>query len=270
MKKGKETKKKGGCLRNVGIAILALIVIGAIASIGDDEKSKDKPKETQEETKKQEEKKPEFTMMSDDTIGASNHTVVGMDNAEPSGEYEIVCVEGHGDLVVNESNLTVLAKDDYLGKDFSGKLYEEKVTMQLNGNDVIRIRNYNSSDFKVEFYLVEAGSEKQEEQAAEDQVPTEYKSALQKAQIYSDTMFMSKKAIYDQLVSEYGEKFSPEAAQYAIDNLQTDYNRNALEKARVYQNDMAMSPDAIRDQLTSENGEQFTAEEAEYAISNLN
>ncbi|WCV10801.1 Ltp family lipoprotein [Corynebacterium silvaticum] len=30
---------------------------------------------------------------------------------------------------------------------------------------------------------------------------------------------MSSDAIYDQLVSEYGEKFTPEQAHYAIDNL---------------------------------------------------
>ncbi|MBP1951738.1 hypothetical protein J2Z27_000773 [Jeotgalicoccus aerolatus] len=29
---------------------------------------------------------------------------------------------------------------------------------------------------------------------------------------------MSKAGIYDQLVSEYGEQFTPEEAQYAIDN----------------------------------------------------
>lgn len=32
-------------------------------------------------------------------------------------------------------------------------------------------------------------------------------------------MSMSKDAIYDQLTSEYGEKFTVEEAQYAIDNL---------------------------------------------------
>ncbi|MCQ9299541.1 Ltp family lipoprotein [Staphylococcus hyicus] len=30
---------------------------------------------------------------------------------------------------------------------------------------------------------------------------------------------MSKDAIYDQLISEHGEQFTPEEAQYAIDNL---------------------------------------------------
>ena len=100
-------------------------------------------------------------------------------------------------------------------------------------------------------------------------VPTEYKSALKKAKSYSDTMYMSKQGSYDQLTAEYGEKFSAEAAQYAVDNLDADYNYNALQKAKSYQETMAMSPEAIRDQLTSEYGEKFTQEEADYAIANL-
>lgn len=106
------------------------------------------------------------------------------------------------------------------------------------------------------------------EETKED-VPTEYKSALRKAKTYSDMMHMSKAGIYDQLTSEYGEQFTAEAAQYAIDNLDADWKANALEKAKSYQEQMAMSPSAIYDQLTSEYGEQFTAEEAQYAIDNL-
>lgn len=60
-----------------------------------------------------------------------------------------------------------------------------------------------------------------------DKVPTEYKSALKKAETYSNIMHMSKQGIYNQLVSEYGEKFSAEAAQYAIDNIKADWNKNA-------------------------------------------
>nr|DAR16798.1 MAG TPA: Host cell surface-exposed lipoprotein [Caudoviricetes sp.] len=100
-------------------------------------------------------------------------------------------------------------------------------------------------------------------------VPTEYKSALNKAKTYSDMMHMSKKGIYNQLVSAYGEKFSKEAAQYAVDNLNADYKANALKKAETYQSTLNMSASAIYDQLVSEYGEQFTAEEAQYAIDNL-
>lgn len=107
------------------------------------------------------------------------------------------------------------------------------------------------------------------ENKEEDNIPTEYKNALKKAESYSKTMHMSKQGIYDQLTSEYGEQFSADAAQYAIDNLDVDYKQNALEKAKTYQNTMHMSKSAIYDQLISEYGEQFTEEEAQYAIDNL-
>ena len=113
-------------------------------------------------------------------------------------------------------------------------------------------------------------AENKSENKVEDNIPTEYKSALSKAKLYADTMNMSKAGLYDQLTSEYGEKFTVEAAQYAIDNITVDWKENALKKAKSYQETMSMSPAAIYDQLTSEYGEKFTAEEAQYAIDNLN
>jgi hypothetical protein len=101
-------------------------------------------------------------------------------------------------------------------------------------------------------------------------VPTEYKSALAQAKNYSDTMHMSKAGLYDQLVSEYGGQFTPEAAQYAIDNVKADWNKNALAQAKNYQDTMHMSPAAVRDQLVSEYGGKFLPEEADYAIQHLN
>jgi hypothetical protein len=103
----------------------------------------------------------------------------------------------------------------------------------------------------------------------EKTVPTEYKSALKKAKTYSDTMSMSKIGVYDQLTSEYGEKFSQDAGQYAVDNVKADWKANALKKGQTYQDDMAMSPKAVYDQLVSEYGEKFTAKEAQYAKDNL-
>ena len=118
--------------------------------------------------------------------------------------------------------------------------------------------------------LVKANEEKLEKKEEKvEEVPKEYKSALRKAKVYSDTMSMSKEGLYDQLTSEYGEKFSAEAAQYAVDNLNANWKENALKKAKVYQETMAMSPSAIYDQLVSEYGEKFTAEEAKYDVDNF-
>lgn len=112
-------------------------------------------------------------------------------------------------------------------------------------------------------------AEQKAKQEAEAKIPIEYKNALKKAEMYGNTMHMSKQAVYEQLTSEYGERFPAEAAQYAINNAKVDYKKQALEKAKSYQSDMAMSADAVYEQLTSEYGERFTPEEAQYALDNL-
>lgn len=99
----------------------------------------------------------------------------------------------------------------------------------------------------------------------------EYQNALTKGLQYANQLHMSKKAVYDQLTSSYGEGFPADAAQYAIDNMTgVDWNANALEKAKQYYYNMSMSKSAVYDQLTSEYGEQFTTSEAQYAIDHLN
>ena len=103
----------------------------------------------------------------------------------------------------------------------------------------------------------------------EDNVPREYKNALKSAQNYIDMMAFSEQKLYDQLTSEYGEKYPAEAAQYAIENVEVDYNQEALEAAMNYQEIMPMSNQQLFDQLTSEYGEQFTQTQAQYAIDNL-
>lgn len=55
--------------------------------------------------------------------------------------------------------------------------------------------------------------------AGSGDVPAEYRSALRKAKTYVETMHMSKAGLYQQLTSEYGEQFTADQAQYAIDHL---------------------------------------------------
>ena len=100
-------------------------------------------------------------------------------------------------------------------------------------------------------------------------VPMEYRNALKSAERYSKLMHMSKKRIFNQLTSEYGNKFTKDAAQYAVDNIKVDWKANALETAKKYYEDMNMSKNAIYDQLISEYGEQFNESEAQYAVDHL-
>jgi len=108
------------------------------------------------------------------------------------------------------------------------------------------------------------------QEAKQPDVPAEYKSALAQAKTYSSSLHLSKQGVYDQLVSEYGGKFTAPAAQYAIDNVQADWNANALAQAKTYQNSLHLSPAGVHDQLVSENGGRFTVAEADYAIAHLN
>lgn len=110
-----------------------------------------------------------------------------------------------------------------------------------------------------------------QQKALEDSSATmSQKNALKKAIRYAQNMHMSKLAVYEQLKSEYGEKFPEADAQWAVERLSDiDWKKNALEKAKSYQKNMSMSADAIYGQLTSEYGERFTAEEAQYAVDNL-
>ena len=58
------------------------------------------------------------------------------------------------------------------------------------------------------------------EQYAVDHLVADYKTnALEKAKSYQTNIHMSRSAIYDQLTSSYGEQFTAEEAQYAVDNL---------------------------------------------------
>ena len=82
-------------------------------------------------------------------------------------------------------------------------------------------------------------------------------------------MYMSRTAVYDQLISESGEKFTEAQAQYAMDNLEADWKENALHKAKEYRESTNMTKSAIYNQLISEHGDKFEPEEASYAIKNI-
>lgn len=94
-------------------------------------------------------------------------------------------------------------------------------------------------------------------------------NALKKAQSYSDHQFMSKNRLYQQLTSSYGEGFSPEDAQYAIDHVKADWNYNALQKGKSYYTRQNMSKSRVYEQLVSPYGEDFTPEQAQYAVDHL-
>ena len=96
---------------------------------------------------------------------------------------------------------------------------------------------------------------------------SEYSAALGKAKSYNSLFHMSKKRMYRQLTSDF-DKFSNDAAQYAVDHLKADYKYNALFNAKNYRKLFNMSKSRLINQLTSFI-DGFTEEEANYAINHL-
>ena len=96
---------------------------------------------------------------------------------------------------------------------------------------------------------------------------SEYSAALGKAKSYNSLFHMSKKRMYSQLTSDF-DKFSNDAAQYAVDHLEADYKYNALFNAKNYRKLFNMSKSGLFYQLTSF-ADGFTEEEAQYAIDHL-
>lgn len=105
------------------------------------------------------------------------------------------------------------------------------------------------------------------EQSSEKKVPSNYKTALKKAESYLQTFPMSKDHLYEQLTSEY-DKFPAEAARYAVDNIKADWNKQAVKAAKNYRDSMNMSTEAIKKQLTSQ-FDKFTEDQAEYGVQHI-
>lgn len=207
-------------------------------------------------------------------IDTEDGIVHGASEIYDDNSFSISCnmqgLDNRDVILTNDSDITFPVVDDTTN-------IKNRLDLVFMSNPDAESTSNSSSTTETETSITESSSsapdsinETSESESSQDDIPIEYESALKQAEGYSDTMHMSKNAIYDQLTSEYGGQFPAEAAQYAVDNLDVDYNYNALKQAEGYQDTMSMSTEAIRDQLTSEYGGQFTPEEAEYAVNNLN
>ena len=95
-------------------------------------------------------------------------------------------------------------------------------------------------------------------------------AALHSAYFYARSQHMSKRGVYHQLISKYGDGFSKRSASYAVRHLHgISWNRNALKSARFYRHSEHMSNRAIYHQLISSYGDMFTKSQARYAVRHL-
>lgn len=236
-------------------AIVAVIVIGGIGSLGGG--GKDKTPEAKPVAVVEEE--PQSLGDAPDQVGALLNEARA--NLELEG-FKVDAVSDNGKTIIVEGNWTVT------------KQKQNGDTVLLTVTD-LAAQEEAAKNAEEDAKLAEAqAAQKAIDDAAAAELAAlgpECQTAIRKGQQYSDLMAISKAGLYEQLTSEYGEQYTPEAGQCAVDYLDKsiDWNANALRKAETYRDEMAMSPAAIYDQLVSEYGEKFTPEQAQYAVDNL-
>lgn len=129
---------------------------------------------------------------------------------------------------------------------------------ELEMEAILKIKNLLDNKEEVQDETAEA-----ETVTNTEDVSREAKNALGTAESYLSFSSFSKQGLYDQLLYE---KYPEEAAQYAVDNIQTDWNENALGTAKSYLDFTSFSDAGLYDQLLYEG---YTDEQAQYAIDNL-
>ena len=112
---------------------------------------------------------------------------------------------------------------------------------------------------------VEENSNSESSESEESDLPREYKNALKKAESYLGSDFhFSETGLRDQL--EY-EEFPQDAIDYAMENVEADYNEQAEKAAKSYaESEFAMSDQGVYDQLIFEG---FTEEQAQHGLDSL-
>lgn len=103
-----------------------------------------------------------------------------------------------------------------------------------------------------------------EAEAASD-VPAESQDALQAAQEYLAAQPISQSNLYNQLRDE--EDFSAEAASYAVETVEADWNALALQVAQQLQADGTPEDELLK--ALTEGPEHFTRAQAEHALGQL-
>lgn len=109
----------------------------------------------------------------------------------------------------------------------------------------------------------EAEKAKAKEEQETESISSEKSRAQSMAQRYLRTVSFSKSGLKDQLVFE---GLNDSDAQWAVDNIDVDWNEQAVKKAEDYARLMDMSNQGIYDQLIFEG---FSPEQAQHGIDNM-
>lgn len=98
---------------------------------------------------------------------------------------------------------------------------------------------------------------------------TDGEAALIYAQEELANNHFSESELKEHLTSPYGEVFAEDAAQYALDNVDADWNAEALEAAESYIRHSHYSYEGLHHQLSSSSADNFSDEQARYAVDHV-
>ncbi|MCT0052105.1 Ltp family lipoprotein [Lactococcus lactis] len=160
-----------------------------------------------------------------------------------------------------KQNPEVIKKKEADAKAKADAEAREKATTDSKAKADAEAREKATADSKAK----EDAAKKAADEAAarEAAIPREYKDALSKGEDYLSYTAFSKLSLKEQLIYE---GYPDDAAQYAIDNIKTDWNIQALKKAKDYLSYDSFSNTGLREQLIYE---KFTPTEADYALANV-
>ena len=259
-------------LKWVAVGFVGLVVLGAI--VGSPEESKDSPNVSAKE--------PPPT---EDAAETTEEAV------EPSGP-EPVEVEHEGPFATRKDQVTlrgtvnisgVGVKVDGKRAAVTGKKWSKVVTIEKKGGNeyrVIAFKKGHESDVTMaavdrelsaaeEAVIARARAERRAAARAAAAERRANARAMESAESYLAMSGFSKQGLYEQLSSSAGEGFTETEAQYAVDHVNVDWNKEAVQSARSYLEMGGMSRQALIEQLSSPAGEGFTYEQAVYAVNKV-
>ncbi|MGX7029975.1 Ltp family lipoprotein [Vagococcus zengguangii] len=175
----------------------------------------------------------------------------------PENETDYVFTDGITSETIKIDSLSNLMKIE------AKKQEEIEKQKQVDEEEKIRKEKEAAEREEAEKQKKAEEAEKRSQEEAINNATREQKNALSKAIDYLDYSAFSKSGLYEQLIYE---QFPEEAAQFAVDNVQADWNEQALNKALDYLDYSSFSDAGLYDQLVFEG---FTSEQAQYAIDNL-
>ncbi|MDX6301736.1 MAG: hypothetical protein QOF53_2950 [Nocardioidaceae bacterium] len=95
------------------------------------------------------------------------------------------------------------------------------------------------------------------------------RQAIGSAHDYLRSEAFSKRGLFDQLHSRYGEGYSKAVATYAVNHIKVNWNKQAVRSARSYLRFTHFSRSGLIHQLESPYGERFTHSQAVYAANHV-